>query len=158
MQTLAVWILTALGLRESLLLRLSISSLFPPLHLFDSVSRILFETPVVMLSALSALFADPRGGKARVKEAGGRGVKWRNCMQTGLFPSGWRGSFHKASLLAAAATTGAAELCPTPATPGLQPAGLLCAWDSPGKNPGVGCHFLLQAIFPTQGSNPSLLH
>ena len=26
--------------------------------------------------------------------------------------------------------------------------------DSPGKNTGVGCHFLLQAIFPTQGSNP----
>ena len=27
-----------------------------------------------------------------------------------------------------------------------------------GKNTGVGCHFLLQGIFPTQGSNPSLLH
>ena len=25
-------------------------------------------------------------------------------------------------------------------------------------NTGVGCHFLLQGIFPTQGSNPSLLH
>ena len=34
---------------------------------------------------------------------------------------------------------------------------LLCPWDSPGKNTGVGCHFLLQGIFPTQGSNPSLL-
>ena len=33
--------------------------------------------------------------------------------------------------------------------------------DSPGKNTGVGCHSLLQEIFPTQGSNPgfwSLLH
>ena len=29
--------------------------------------------------------------------------------------------------------------------------------DSPGKNTGVGCHFLLQGIFPTQGSNPHLL-
>ena len=29
--------------------------------------------------------------------------------------------------------------------------------DSPGKNTGVGCHGLLQDIFPTQGSNPSLL-
>ena len=28
----------------------------------------------------------------------------------------------------------------------------------PGKNIGVGCHFLLQGIFPTQESNPSLLH
>ena len=41
---------------------------------------------------------------------------------------------------------------------GLQPTKLLCPWDSPGKNAGVGCHFLLQAIFLTQGSNPGLLH
>ena len=31
-------------------------------------------------------------------------------------------------------------------------------WNSPGKNNGVGCHFLLKAISPTQGSNPYLLH
>ena len=30
--------------------------------------------------------------------------------------------------------------------------------DAPGKNTGVGCHFLLQGIFSTQGSNPGLLH
>ena len=30
--------------------------------------------------------------------------------------------------------------------------------DSPGKNTGVGCHFLLQRIFLTQESNPGLLH
>ena len=40
----------------------------------------------------------------------------------------------------------------------LQPARLLRPWDSPGKNIGVGCHFLLQGIFPTQGSNLGLLH
>ena len=28
----------------------------------------------------------------------------------------------------------------------------------PGKNTGMGCHFLLQGIFPTQGSNLHLLH
>ena len=28
----------------------------------------------------------------------------------------------------------------------------------PGKNTGVGCHFLLQGIFPTLGSNPGLPH
>ena len=39
----------------------------------------------------------------------------------------------------------------------LQPARLLCTWDSPGKNTGMGIHFLLQGIFPTQGSNPRLL-
>ena len=30
--------------------------------------------------------------------------------------------------------------------------------DFPGKNTGVSCHFLLQVIFSTQGSNPCLLH
>ena len=34
----------------------------------------------------------------------------------------------------------------------------LCPWDFPGENTGVGCHFLLQGIFLTQGSNPHLLH
>ena len=33
-----------------------------------------------------------------------------------------------------------------------------CPWDSPGKSTGVGCHFLLQGIFPTQGSNLGLSH
>ena len=39
---------------------------------------------------------------------------------------------------------------------GLQPAWLLCPLASPG-NIGTGCHFLLQGIFLTQGSNPHLL-
>ena len=37
---------------------------------------------------------------------------------------------------------------------GLLPARLLCPWDFPGKNTGVGCQALLQGIFLTQGSNP----
>ena len=41
---------------------------------------------------------------------------------------------------------------------GLEPTRLLHPWDSPGKNTGVGCHFLLQGIFPTQGLNPGLPH
>ena len=39
-----------------------------------------------------------------------------------------------------------------------QPLGFLCPWNSPGKNTGVGCHSLLQGIFPTQGLNLGLLH
>ena len=35
---------------------------------------------------------------------------------------------------------------------------LLCAWNSPGQNTGVGSLSLLQGIFPTQGSNPGLPH
>ena len=36
--------------------------------------------------------------------------------------------------------------------------GLYSPWNSPGQNTGVGSHSLLQGIFPTQGSNPGLLH
>ena len=43
-------------------------------------------------------------------------------------------------------------------THGLEPASLLSPWDSSGKNTGVGCHFLLQGIFPTQVLNLGLLH
>ena len=34
----------------------------------------------------------------------------------------------------------------------------LCPWDFSSNHTGEGCHFLLQRIFPTQGSNPGLLH
>ena len=45
----------------------------------------------------------------------------------------------------------------TPWMVAYQTSGIFCPWDSPGKNIGVGCHALLQGIFPTQGSNPRLL-
>ena len=38
---------------------------------------------------------------------------------------------------------------------GLQPSRLLCPWNSPGKNTGVGCQFLLQGIFQILGSGRS---
>ena len=44
----------------------------------------------------------------------------------------------------------AAQSCPTLCDPVDCRARLLCPWNSPGKNPGVGCHFLLQGIFPTR--------
>ena len=40
----------------------------------------------------------------------------------------------------------------------LDPGRLLCPWNSPGKNTGVGCHCFFQGIFPTQGSNSHLPH
>ena len=40
----------------------------------------------------------------------------------------------------------------------LQPHGLYSPWNSPGQNTGLSCHFLLQGIFPTQGSHPGLPH
>ena len=49
------------------------------------------------------------------------------------------------------------KLYPTLQPHGLESTKLLCPWDFPGKNTGVGCHFLLQGLFLTQGSNPRLL-
>ena len=50
-----------------------------------------------------------------------------------------------------------AQLCPALCNP-MEPARLLCPWNSPGKNTGVGSRSLLQGIFPTQRSNPGLPH
>ena len=49
-----------------------------------------------------------------------------------------------------------AQSCPTLWDP-MDPR-LLCPWDFLGKSTRVGCHFLLQGVFLTQGSNPGLLH
>ena len=44
------------------------------------------------------------------------------------------------------------QLCPTLCNPmDCSPPGSSVHGDSPGKNTGVGCHALLQGIFPTQG-------
>ena len=48
-----------------------------------------------------------------------------------------------------------ARLFVTPCTTACQAP---LSWGSPGKNTGVGCHFLLQGIFPTQGLSPRLPH
>ena len=63
-------------------------------------------------------------------------------------------SFCKEDILVA---TGCQSVVSDSATPWLQPARLLCLWNSPSKNTEMSSHFHLLGIFPTQGSNPSLL-
>ena len=48
------------------------------------------------------------------------------------------------------------QSCPTLCNPMTVAHQAFCPWGSPGKNTGVGCHALLQGIFPTQGSNQHL--
>ena len=55
-------------------------------------------------------------------------------------------------------TSEVAQSCLTLCDPMHCSARLLHPWDSPGKNTGVCCHFLLQEISLTQGSNPSPPH
>ena len=48
-----------------------------------------------------------------------------------------------------------AQLCPTLCDPvDCSPPGFFRAWDSPGKNTGVGCHFLFQGNLPDLGIKP----
>ena len=51
-----------------------------------------------------------------------------------------------------------AQSCQTLVTLGTVGRQAPLSWDFPGKNTAVGCHFLLQGIFPAQGSKPCLLH
>ena len=85
------------------------------------------------------------------REAHGRGAAWWFKAQTFTFQK---------TLLPGAdvpACQGPAVVSDSEGPHGLQPTGL-CPWDSPAKNTGVGCHALLQGIFPTQRLNPRLLH
>ena len=66
----------------------------------------------------------------------------------------------KAAETAAAAAAESLQSCPTLQRHGLQPPRRLCPQDSPGKNTGVGCHFLLQSppIFIEQNHETSKPH
>ena len=82
-----------------------------------------------------------------------------HALHCGLPGSSVHGIFQARILAAAAAAAKSLQSCPTLCDPHRrQPARLPCPWDSPGKNTGVGCYFLLQEIFPTQGLNPGLPH
>ena len=74
--------------------------------------------------------------------------------------SGWdreNGKGTEGGWVALRALAKSLQSCPTLQHNEQEPARLLCPWDSPGKNTGVGCHFLLYRIFLTQGSNMCLL-
>ena len=60
-----------------------------------------------------------------------------------LYIQGQRRSLSK---MVAAAAAKSLQLCPTLRPHRQQPTRLPCPWDSPGKNTGVGCHFLLQCM------------
>ena len=69
------------------------------------------------------------------------GFKLRPLAVRAHSPNHWRVSMHSGSVMSNSKTPR-----------------FLCPWNLPGKNTAVGCHFLLQGIFPTQGSNLYLLH
>ena len=82
-------------------------------------------------------------------------LNWNELDWTGLYSTGlnWTEETAVAAMLLCAQLL---MSCPILRTMGLLPTRLLCPWDSPGKNTGVGCRALLQVIFLTQESNPYL--
>ena len=64
----------------------------------------------------------------------------------------WGGEFHSFHCVCVCSIT---QLCLTLCRP--MDYRLLCPWTFPGKNIGVGCQFLIQRIFPTQGWDAYLL-
>ena len=90
-----------------------------------------------------------------------RSYIWKlKCMETRRFPllGSWLNWFGVGPCWQASWAVLCSVLSNSLRPHGLQPIRLLCPWDSPGKNTGLVCHFLLQGIFPTQGSNLGLLH
>ena len=78
-------------------------------------------------------------------------------LTTGLPARPQDGDFHRNRLTVVVKVV-APQSCPPLCDPhGLQPTRILCPWDFPGKNIGVGCLFLLQELFLTQGLNLHLL-
>ena len=79
----------------------------------------------------------------------------------GLFPSLSSSHHHSGFLfpILSESENEIIQLCPILCDPTeLQPTRLLHPWNFLGKNTGVGCHFLLQGIFPAQGLNLGLPH
>ena len=101
------------------------------------------------------------GGRVGTPEALGATCQccWRHCQGQGQAVSeettlevGYlrRGVHHGAGFSSACVSAPHVQLCATLC--------LLRPWASPGRHTGVGCYFLLQGIFSTQGWNPHLLH
>ena len=84
------------------------------------------------------------------------------CLAGGVAWSGWRSEICRSphwssSFISPSVAQTVSKMSDSFQPHRLQPARLLCPWNSPGKNTGVGCHFLLQGIFLTlHQSNPSL--
>ena len=111
-------------------------------------------SPVAALSAAQAEHSHPRiTPPTSQSQTLARPLDWISrvwvapCLHGYLWPH--RGNKQAKSL----------QSCPTLYNPiDCSPPGSSLHGDSPGKNTGVSCHFLLQGIFPTEGLNPGLLH
>ena len=69
-----------------------------------------------------------------------------NAGGQGLIPSQRTRSHMPQLYILCAAAAKSFQSCPTVRPHRQQPTRLPCPWDSPGKNTGVGCHFLLQCM------------
>ena len=76
-------------------------------------------------------------------------TRFKRCFSLKFIP--WEAGLQNWTIVYAVQLLSDVQLFVTPWTVAPR---LLCPWDFPGKNTGVGCHALVQGIFLTQGSNP----
>ena len=69
-----------------------------------------------------------------------------------------KGNYCRMPYMCRSKKTGQTKVSHSIMSKSLGPHGLYRPWNCPGQNTGVGCHALLQGIFPTQGLNPGLPH
>ena len=85
--------------------------------------------------------------------------KFSNCLQISILSTPWRQIWIELNFSPPALPS---EECESEScsvlSDSLWPHRLYSPWNSPGQNTGLGSLSLLQGIFPTQGSNPGLLH
>ena len=94
-------------------------------------------------------------GLVRSPGGGHSNPLWYSCLENPMDREAWQAAVHGVTKSWTQVSDQIAQSCLTLCDPMDW---LLPPWDSPGKSIGVGCHFLLQGILPTQGSNLGLLH
>ena len=119
---------------------------------FMSIELVMLTIPSSAAPFSSCVQSFPASGSFPVSQLFASGGQ-----STGVFSFSIR---HRRSIVER--TSEVAQLCPALCDPMdcrflHPPIRLLHPWNFPGRSTGVGCHFLLQGIFPTQGSNPGLL-
>ena len=135
-------------------------TLFPPLDSQDSATRNTVNLNTLLLfqtKEKSILLANFKAGKVYKHLFTPCGLVWSTFTRALLWEVAkpyWPVLYHSLMWKKWSRSVVSNSLRPH----GLWPTRLLCPWDFPGKSTGVDCHFLLQVIFPTNGSNPGLHH
>ena len=121
--------------------------MYKPIHNFSKMSFVLifqvFRPPLLTSAFIFPLFSEALVHKGSLQSTCNKGSKELSIKSAAPICR----NYHVAWVLSRSVVSNSLRLH------GLQPTRLHHPWNFPGKNTGVGSHFLLQGIFLTQGSN-----